>query len=460
MRGATVQLLSSGGTTLASTITDTAGNYSFSLPTAQAVMVRVRAELKDSSADFTVRDNTQGGAMYAMDSAIFTPSASATTIDLAAPSGWGGSSYTGTRVAGPFAILDVAYKAKQKVLSVSPTTVLEPLKLYWSVNNVPSGGSLSAGQIGTSFFTTDNTGSAVLYLLGAANVDTDEYDQPVVAHEIGHFLQHAVSRDDSVGGPHTGSDKLDMRVAFSEGWGNSWAGMALGSPIYHDSRNTSQASGFAYNVSTMPSVANRGWYNESTVEYLLYQAHQDAAAGFSGIYDTLVALRTSPAATSIHNFNTVLKQLRPAAASSVNARSTSVGVNSTDIFGSGESNNGGLADALPVYKTHSAALGTSQQYCVSAPFGTPNKLGNYVYVRFTASGSRSFSVTRTGTTPTGTDPDVLLIDAAGARVSSESATADSETFNATLPNGSHVIIINDFNLSAPGATHCFNLRID
>ncbi len=206
VRGATVQLIDATGTAVATSISDSQGNYSLNVASAALpVKVRILAELKGSNYDFAVRDNTDSAALYGMESGSFSPAASTTTTqDIHAPSGWGGSSYSGDRVAGPFAILDVAYLAKEKVLGTAPSTVLQPLTLYWSPNNVPERGDEALGQIGTSFFTTSTAGDAALFLLGAANSDTDEYDTAVVAHEIGHYLQHAVSRDDSVGGEPLG----------------------------------------------------------------------------------------------------------------------------------------------------------------------------------------------------------------------------------------------------------------
>ena len=63
IRGATVQLLGAGSAVLAMTTTDTAGNYSVTLPTSQPVTIRVRAEMKRTGSasgdrDFTVLDNT------------------------------------------------------------------------------------------------------------------------------------------------------------------------------------------------------------------------------------------------------------------------------------------------------------------------------------------------------------------------------------------------------------------
>ena len=42
---------------------------------------------------------------------------------------------------------------------------------------------------------------AGIYVLGAADNDTDEYDQHIVAHEFQHFLEDQVSRSDTPGGP-------------------------------------------------------------------------------------------------------------------------------------------------------------------------------------------------------------------------------------------------------------------
>lgn len=458
VRGATVQLLAANGTVLASSRTAANGSFSLGMASAQPVTVRVRAELKDANHDITVRDNTQQGALYAMDSAPFTPTTSVTNLSLNAASGWGGASYTSTRVAGPFAILDTVFAAKEKVVNSRPTLALPQLTINWSVNNRPANGQLANGDIGTSFFTVDNGGQGQLFILGAENTDTDEYDRPVVAHEFGHYLQFAISRDDSPGGSHTGSEKLDHRVAFSEGFGNAWAGMVLGTPIYHDSRSAGQTGGFSYSVATVPQASFRGWFNEGTVEYLLWNAHEDPTVGFAPILTSLLNLRNTPAFTTIHSFHEELRRSLPGVNGFL-TRAASVGVNGSDRFGAGETNTGGLSSSLPVYQNHTAPLGSSQRYCVSAPFGVSNKLGNYSYVKVSVSGARTFYVTRDATNTRTTDPDVTLIASDGARGSSTGAAPNAEAFTVTLPAGEHVLAIEDFNLAAQ-ATSCFNLRID
>jgi len=92
-----------------------------------------------------------------------------------------------------------------------------------------------------STFTVSN-GTPVIRILGDENNDTDEYDAHVVVHEFGHYFENSLSRADSIGGPHTQSDRLDARIAFGEGWGNALSGMILDDPVYRDSSGRSSPS--------------------------------------------------------------------------------------------------------------------------------------------------------------------------------------------------------------------------
>lgn len=185
VRGALVEVLDALSNQIAVTATDANGNYSVSVPANATIVVRVRAQIQTAAWDVSVRDNTSANTpLYSMQSAAFTTGSGATTRDLRADSGWGGSSYTGRRVSAPFAVLDTVYTSMQKVLSVAPATSFPPLKVFWSPNNVPTSGSLALGQIGSTFFTNRSTGREI-YVLGKEDVDTDEFDAPVIAHEWG-----------------------------------------------------------------------------------------------------------------------------------------------------------------------------------------------------------------------------------------------------------------------------------
>jgi hypothetical protein len=470
IRQATVQVIDGAGNVLGSTVTSDSGAYSVTVANPNAdVRVRVRAESVRSGAsggawDVRVLDNTSGNALYVLDSAAFTPEATNSRA-LRAASGWGGSSYTGPRTAAPFAVLDVAVTATQKVLGVSPNQSFPALRMFWSANNVPAGGeteaALAAGQIGTSFYFFDSTNGHRLFLLGAANTDTDEYDSHVVAHEWGHYFQEALSRNDSGGGSHGPDDKLDMRVAFSEGWGNAWSGIALGDPRYADSLDAGQGRGFIIDVSQAPT-SNRGWFSEASVQYLLWQYTQTQAAGFGALFEVLTGapLRTSSALVAIHQVSALLKTARPAAAGSIDALLAGQQITGTDGLGSGETNGGGVTPSvLPLYVTYGSG---DQTVCLNDNAGRPNKLGNFAYRRFTISGSRTLSLTaQLGVT--GSDPDMLLIRADGTSQAFESSTPGSESSGTlNLPAGTHTVVLYDFNLNASDTTvgqRCFNFRV-
>jgi hypothetical protein len=474
IRGATIQLIDAAGAVVGSTTSNAQGDYTLSGNASGQVSVRVLAELKGSNYDFTVRDNTDAGSMWGMESAAFAAGAGLTQ-NVNAQSGWNGSGYTANqRVAGPFAILDVAYLAKEKIALVAAAQNLAPLKIFWSPNNVPSSGSLTSGQIVTSFFTngvsgTEATtlglapGDRTLFILGAENTDTDEYDTAVIAHEIGHYLQSVISRDDSIGGQHSGDDLLDMRVAFSEGWGNSWSSMVRDNPVYFDSRGARQSSGFQYSVATAPST--QGWYSEGTVEYLLWGHYQDTTIGFGGIYTALADMSDSPYLSSIFSFNQALRTARPAAAAGINSRSASVGVHGTDGYGTGETNNGGVPTSLPVYGDHNVGLGTAKTYCVNVDAGKFNKLGNYSYVKFAASGTRTIRIARAAGTVAATDPDVVeIITSQGQSLGPyKGEVVNLETTpSLSLPSGTHLMIFYDYRSFDSGSTgtRCFDITIN
>lgn len=452
IRGATVQLLDSSGQVLATARTDAQGRYSFDMSAAQTVQIRVRAEIKpaDGTADITVRDNTQGEALYVLDSGLFSPDAATATRDLRATSGWGGSSYSGTRAAGPFAILDVAYQGQQKIASVAPTRALPALRMFWSQNNRPVEGDVTAGEITTSFYSRTTAGGHVLFILGAENTDTDEYDRHVVAHEFGHFIAAAVSRDDSIGGSHALGNKLDKRVAFSEGYANAWAGMVLGSPRYTDSGGAGQAAGFAIDLSQAPAGADRGWYSETTVQYLLWTLH--AQAGFAPVYSALDAMRTAPAFNSIYTFANALPGGTPFGLAAVQ-------IFGSGPYGTGESNDGANVLNLPIYKD--LPVGVTQTHCLRADAGSDgNKLGNTLFLKFTlGSGTRAITVSRNAASAAlQTDPDFDVIGPGGGKQTFDSANPNSESAVVTGA-GTHSLALMDYNF-AGSAQRCFDITVN
>ena len=115
-------------------------------------------------------------------------------------------------------------------------------------------------------------------MLGDENVDTDEYDRHVLAHEFQHFLEYSISRSESPGGPHSPNDRLDLRVAFSEGFANAFSAMALNDPLYSDSLGSQQSRRFSFSMeSNVTSPA--GWYNEASIQSVTWDLFDAAVDG-------------------------------------------------------------------------------------------------------------------------------------------------------------------------------------
>lgn len=97
--------------------------------------------------------------------------------------------------------------------------VTEKVTVYWKAGFNP-GSYVGAGAL--SFYIQ---GSRQLYILGGINgnyttADYDHFDDSVIIHEFGHFLEDVYSNSDSRGGSHNGNFIIDPRLAWSEGWAN------------------------------------------------------------------------------------------------------------------------------------------------------------------------------------------------------------------------------------------------
>jgi hypothetical protein len=474
IKGATVELMY-GCVVAATTQSSMTGQYTFSsVPGSVTFTVRVRAELKQTTGaaqwDVSVSDNTNSNAMYVLQSANFN-SGSGRVQDLLAGSGWAGSSYTGTRAAGPFAILDVIYASQQKVLAINPSTIFPNLRAFWSINNSSASGDLTLGNIGSSFFRELTVTSGIvreLYILGRQNDDTDEYDSSVVAHEWGHYYQSAFSRDDSTGGRHGGSDdRLDRRIAFSEGWGNAWSGMVLAQNTYRDSFGPTQASGFFLPLNSGHAGATpKGWFREQSLQFVLWDLHRQA--GFAPIHSALTnsGFKTGVALSDIHSFSA---SLRSSASSTVTAAlnsllsAESISSNS-DALGSNESNNGGIADALPYYRSITilgspVSLAAGQSMCVSSAFdagNAGNKLGRFVYATFSTPSAGPRTITVSSNNPL-SDTDFEVHSSGQMLTRADVGVSSSESASVNLNAGQHVLLIYDYNNAA--GNNCFTVSI-
>lgn len=472
-RGIVVEALNSTGTTIANTVTDQTGNYTLNVTSDTDIRIRAKAQLLDTNWDFKVTDNTNNDALYVLDGSLSSTGATNSTRNLHADSGWGGTAYTNTRAAAPFAMLDVVFNGIQQIVAVNNRTIFPAAEIRWSINNRPSSGLLTNGDISTSFFTITN-GLPTVYILGAENVDTDEYDEDVVAHEWGHYIESQLSRSDSIGGNHSLIDHLDMRVAFSEGLGNALSGIINGDNFYVDSFGNSQANGFAINLETKSNASPTGWFSEDSIQTLLFdiadsnnEGQDTLSLGMGGLIQALTAdnYKNSAALTSIFTFAESFKSVDPASSVGLDNLLSANGINSDAGFATGENNNGGLSNVLPIY-TDIIAGGSTVNLCSTNARGEPNKLGNFRFVRLDISqaetGVRAIELTRTSGATT-TDPDFFVFKDGQIINVGDSSFSNRETEIFSFQSGTHVIAITDFlnidNNNTTGGVSCFDLSV-
>jgi hypothetical protein len=474
-RGIVVEALDSTGSILETTVADASGQYSVTVNDNTDVQIRARAKLVETTVatwDVTVRDNTNGDADYVLAGALTNSGTANSTRNLNAPSGWGGASYTGTRAAAPFAILDAIYDGLLAVNGATTgATNFPDLQVFWSVDNRAVSGDIDDGEITSTSFTLI-LGVPTILLVGNENTDTDEYDRHVIIHEFGHYLENQIARTDSIGGPHAIGDRLDPRLALSEGFANAYSAIVENDPIYRDSGGAMQASGFSINIENN-TVTNEGWFSESSVHSILWDVFDDVDDGadtlnedFSVIFDALSATDyvNSVAPATIFSFLDSFRNNTTINTTQLDALVAAQDINGTGIFGTGETNSGGITGALPVVKTVTVG-GGALNICSVDDAGTFNKLGNRQLLRVTipAPGSYTFTMTRTSGL-TGRDPEVRIFNRGAQVAAGLSPTADTETLTTTLSaSGTHWIDANDFlnlNDGGPSGDTCFDFSIN
>ena len=354
--------------------TDEIGRYQLEASAGPGrVRLRVYAEtvaVPGKSGPISVRDNTQGRVVYAVESEPFDRVP--LQVDLEIPSGYDSSGRQPgpTRPSAPFACLDGILTGYGYLLGAGmDPSGLPVCKVNWSSRNRPEPGDLSDGQVQTSHF---SHGDSELYILGFAEADTDEFDWHIMIHEFGHWIQDHRFRSDRAGGEHSIGDSKDPRLAFSEGFGNAIGGLALGDPVYKD---TAVPDGFAFSLECNGMAS--GWFSEASVMAILFDLFDPVRVeGGDSSFDDRLQLRPaqlvealnfqakSSALTTIFSFlhgltTTGLSDSETEALHALLSKESptpSHGINSLDEFAVGETHDGGVYP-MPLYTDLTAAIG-------------------------------------------------------------------------------------------------------
>jgi hypothetical protein len=205
IRSADLEILrASDGTVLGTGLTDPAtGMFSVGgITMGEIVQARVYARHSGNRMNAVVRNNATANAVYTG----LTP-----PLDTSATASFGVVLFTIAGGAAPaFNIFDCAVKSFRYQASVDVDLPALPalLLIYWE-----------AGSTNGSYYSSLQN---AVFLLGSS-ADPDEYDDDIILHEIGHWVAHNFSKDDTLGGPHTIVDQLDPRTSWSEGWAHYWS---------------------------------------------------------------------------------------------------------------------------------------------------------------------------------------------------------------------------------------------
>lgn len=215
-----VRALDANGRTLGETSTNADGT--FELPgAATATRVSIAARIEADGYDLAVTRDPMGREPH----------------EFSAPVGVGplrvvASDATADGPGGALHLLDTLLRGEMAVREWLGAT-LPPLYAYWG-RGVTSEWSWYEGE------QPAGSGRYKLELLGGergqrATTDTDEHDEAVVLHELGHFVFDRLSSASSAGGQHPSGHFVDPGLAWEEGRATWFAAIVLGTGLYTDS---------------------------------------------------------------------------------------------------------------------------------------------------------------------------------------------------------------------------------
>ncbi|MCA9674340.1 MAG: hypothetical protein KC464_04785, partial [Myxococcales bacterium] len=221
VRGAVVSVIADqGNAVLATGVVADDGTYTLHYDTTAGAMVHVMVSAQSTLAIRPVRVLRTNTAVHGFGGASFAAAASVTQDVLVTDA-------SGTSEA--FNILDQMIMGMDAIRNTLGDATPTALSARWT-----------RGSNNGTYYSNNS-----LYLLGASS-DDDGYDDTVILHEFGHFVEDSEGRSDNPGGSHNGSAD-DPNLAWSEGFSTYWAMVTRGAPWYMDSNS---GGGWGYNADT------------------------------------------------------------------------------------------------------------------------------------------------------------------------------------------------------------------
>ncbi len=348
IRFAEVQVLDASERIIQCGETDGTGAISVAVPkVAGTYTLKVLSRADNTNFRASVLADTNSMRPYSI-SAGFSIAATDTTKSVALTP----ANYTATLEGGAFNILDQIYNANNFIrthqtcfggAACSSFTVAPKVRIFWQPGLSP-GVYYQSPTASISFFIANDQASlgmaTGIYLMGGVNgdtcVDTDHFDNSVIIHEYGHFLEKSFAYSDSPGGSHNGNSVIDPRLAWSEGWADFLQGAVRNDSHYIDTKGNASCAGgtginvnldLEYIVAGQDAVNNatylgEGIFREVSVSRALWDTMTSkvggdgfgASAGFGAIWkvfsDSVSGFRSSNVHfRNIGNFNLFMRAL-------------------------------------------------------------------------------------------------------------------------------------------------------
>lgn len=319
-----IAIKDSSGSIIQCAETDISGNFSFQVPNDSATYtVEVRSRSNNSRVKASILKSPSDKVPYTI-TKTFVANGSKDIGTLTAPA-------DGTTTGGAFNILDQIYQANEYLRDeVNSTTcsgkpcsafsVAPKVQVFWTPGENP-GQYFGFPDNPLSFYVPEDD---ELYILGGLygdmdSSDTDHFDNSVILHEYGHFLEDQLAKTDSPGGPHNGNSIIDPRLAWGEGWANFFQAAVSGIPVYTDTwGNADGVTGIYFNRSLetgsagedLPSTLGEGNFREFSITRLLWDyidTNDDGSDSISIEFAELWSVFTGSTGfpSTTHNFRNI-----------------------------------------------------------------------------------------------------------------------------------------------------------
>ncbi len=263
IRRAEVRAKNEAGTVVQCGETDSSGSFSLDLPgNTGTYTIEVNSRAFNDYAKASVLNKPEFNQFYTITTTVASDS-STSVGTMTAP-----ATASANVIAGAFNILDQIVEANTYLKTYAGTgtcasmgcteiNVAPKVNAYWVAGFNP--GSYVGTSGGLSFYLPNY---ARLFILGGINgntteADTDHFDNSIILHEFGHFLEDQVFKSNSPGGSHDGQSVIDPRLAWSEGWGNFFQAAVRNSADYVDSQgNTDGSTSLIFNANIEDNTNN------------------------------------------------------------------------------------------------------------------------------------------------------------------------------------------------------------